>query len=87
MCLYAEVPGLPVVGNLLQLKEKKPHKTFTKWAETYGPVYSIRTGSTTLVVLNSNDVVKEVDSSLFPFMLQLIYYPNYKLMPSNLHLQ
>ncbi|KAL1813107.1 hypothetical protein ACET3Z_023172 [Daucus carota] len=61
-----EVPGLPVVGNLLQLKEKKPHKTFTKWAETYGPVYSIRTGSTTLVVLNSNDVVKEAMVTRFP---------------------
>uniref|UniRef100_A0A5B6ZUZ9 ent-kaurene monooxygenase n=1 Tax=Davidia involucrata TaxID=16924 RepID=A0A5B6ZUZ9_DAVIN len=54
-----EVPGLPVIGNLLQLKEKKPHMTFTKWAETYGPIYSIRTGANTVVVLNTNDVVKE----------------------------
>lgn len=54
-----EVPGLPVIGNLLQLKEKKPHKTFTKWAEKYGPIYSIRTGSNTMVVLNTNDVAKE----------------------------
>ncbi|KAE8659072.1 Ent-kaurene oxidase [Hibiscus syriacus] len=54
-----EVPGLPIIGNLLQLKEKKPHKTFTKWAEIYGPVYSIRTGASTLVVLSSADVAKE----------------------------
>ncbi|XP_059637197.1 ent-kaurene oxidase-like [Cornus florida] len=54
-----EVPGWPVIGNLLQLKEKKPHKTFSKWAEIYGPVYSIKTGANTVVVLNSNDVVKE----------------------------
>ncbi|GFP92993.1 ent-kaurene oxidase chloroplastic, partial [Phtheirospermum japonicum] len=53
------IPGLPVIGNLLQLKEKKPHKTFARWAEKYGPIYSIRTGSSTLVVLNSNDVAKE----------------------------
>ncbi|ERN15119.1 ent-kaurene oxidase 2 isoform X1 [Amborella trichopoda] len=53
------VPGLPVLGNLLQLKSKKPHMTFTKWAEAYGPVYSIKTGATTLVVLNSTDVAKE----------------------------
>ncbi|KAL0323092.1 UNVERIFIED_CONTAM: Ent-kaurene oxidase, chloroplastic [Sesamum angustifolium] len=53
------IPGLPLIGNLLQLKEKKPYRTFTKWAEEYGPIYSIRTGSTSLVVLNSNDVVKE----------------------------
>ncbi|PQQ12025.1 ent-kaurene oxidase chloroplastic-like [Prunus yedoensis var. nudiflora] len=57
MC--AVVPGLPLIGNLLQLKEKKPYKTFTKWAETYGPIYSIRTGASTLVVLNSTDVAEE----------------------------
>lgn len=61
----AEIPGLPVIGNLLQLKEKKPYKTFTKWAEKYGPVYSIKTGSKTLVVLNSNDVAKEVSATRF----------------------
>ncbi|XAR64081.1 Ent-kaurene oxidase [Bertholletia excelsa] len=57
--LVPEVPGLPVIGNLLQLKEKKPYMTFARWAMTYGPIYSIRTGENTVVVLNSNDVVKE----------------------------
>ncbi|KAK7301626.1 hypothetical protein RJT34_12495 [Clitoria ternatea] len=57
------VPGLPVIGNLLQLKEKKPYKTFTKWAEKYGPIYSIRTGAFTVIVLNSVNVAKEVSSS------------------------
>lgn len=56
----AEVPGLPVIGNLLQLKEKKPHMTFARWAKTYGPIYSIKTGSNMIVVLNNNDVAKEV---------------------------
>ncbi|PQM39593.1 ent-kaurene oxidase chloroplastic-like [Prunus yedoensis var. nudiflora] len=32
---------------------------FTKWAETYGPIYSIRTGASTLVVFNSTDVPEE----------------------------
>lgn len=61
-CLLGDVvvPGLPVIGNLLQLKEKKPHKTFARWAEIYGPVYSIKTGASTVVVLNSTDVAKEV---------------------------
>ncbi|XP_057457934.1 ent-kaurene oxidase-like [Lotus japonicus] len=53
------VPGLPVIGNLLQLKEKKPYKTFTQMAEKYGPIYSIRTGAFTLIVLNSAQVAKE----------------------------
>ncbi|KAM3341955.1 ent-kaurene oxidase [Capsicum galapagoense] len=54
-----EVPGLPVIGNLLRMTEKKPHKTFTKWAETYGPIYSIKTGANTIVVLSSNELAKE----------------------------
>lgn len=54
-----EVPGLPVLGNLLQLKEKKPHKTFAMWAKTYGPIYSIKTGANRIVVLNSAEVAKE----------------------------
>ncbi|KAF3333427.1 ent-kaurene oxidase [Carex littledalei] len=53
------VPGLPLIGNLLQLKEKKPHQTFAKWAEKYGPIYSIKTGASKLIVLNSTQVAKE----------------------------
>nr|XP_043617376.1 ent-kaurene oxidase-like [Erigeron canadensis] len=54
-----EVPGVPLLGNLLELKEKKPYKTFSKWAETYGPIYSIKAGATSMVVVNSNDLAKE----------------------------
>lgn len=53
------VPGLPLIGNLHQLKEKKPHQTFAKWAEIYGPIYSIRTGYSTMVVINSAELAKE----------------------------
>ncbi|XP_051135400.1 ent-kaurene oxidase [Andrographis paniculata] len=54
-----EVPGLPVLGNLLQLKEKKPYKTFARWAALYGPIYSIKAGSNRMVVVNSADLAKE----------------------------
>uniref|UniRef100_A0A0E0LCT9 Ent-kaurene oxidase n=1 Tax=Oryza punctata TaxID=4537 RepID=A0A0E0LCT9_ORYPU len=53
------VPGLPIIGNLHQLKEKKPHHTFAKWSETYGPIYTIKTGASSVVVLNSTQVAKE----------------------------
>ncbi|VAI77635.1 unnamed protein product [Triticum turgidum subsp. durum] len=53
------VPGLPIIGNLHQLKEKKPHKTFAKWFDIYGPIYTIRTGASSIVVLNSTEVAKE----------------------------
>ncbi|KAJ4964921.1 hypothetical protein NE237_016770 [Protea cynaroides] len=54
-----EVPGIPLIGNLLQLKEKKPYQTFAKWAEIYGPIYSIRAGASKMVVINSAHVAKE----------------------------
>lgn len=57
------VPGLPVLGNLLQLGEKKPHRTFTKWAEKYGPIYSVRTGQVNNVVISSPELAKEVSTS------------------------
>ncbi|KAJ3692002.1 hypothetical protein LUZ60_012352 [Juncus effusus] len=59
------VPGLPLIGNLHQLKEKKPHLTFARWAEEFGPIYSIKTGSSTVVVLNSIEVAKEAMVSKF----------------------
>lgn len=56
----AAVPGLPIVGNLLQLKEKKPYKAFARMAQKHGPIYSIRTRSSSIIVLNSTNLAKEV---------------------------
>ncbi|KAJ7958100.1 Cytochrome P450 [Quillaja saponaria] len=53
------VPGLPVLGNLLQLKEKKPLTTFKQWADIHGPIYSIRLGDSTVIVINSADIADE----------------------------
>ncbi|KAI5070440.1 hypothetical protein GOP47_0014783 [Adiantum capillus-veneris] len=53
------VPGVPVLGNLLQMREKRPHKTFTEWAEKYGPIYTVKMGSQTMVVISSPELVKE----------------------------
>ncbi|KAI5070436.1 hypothetical protein GOP47_0014779 [Adiantum capillus-veneris] len=53
------VPGVPVLGNLLQLGEKRPHKTFTTWAEKHGPIYTIKMGSETMVVISSPELAKE----------------------------
>jgi ent-kaurene oxidase len=54
-----KVPGLPLIGNLLQLKGKMAHKTFAKWSEIYGPIYTTKFGATLAVVLNSSEVVTE----------------------------
>uniref|UniRef100_A0ACD5V2Y8 Uncharacterized protein n=1 Tax=Avena sativa TaxID=4498 RepID=A0ACD5V2Y8_AVESA len=54
-----EVPGLPLIGSMLQLKGTKPHKTFAKWSEIYGPIYTTRIGASPIIVLNSTEVAKE----------------------------
>ena len=71
---HAVVPGLPIIGNLLQLKEKKPHQTFAKWAEIYGPIYTIKTGASSVVVLNSAQVAKEVSWKLCVFILLVLLH-------------
>ncbi|KAJ7282155.1 hypothetical protein O6H91_Y358700 [Diphasiastrum complanatum] len=53
------VPGLPIVGNLLQLMDRKPHRSFTSWSEKYGPIFTIRTGLLNQVVITSSELAKE----------------------------
>ncbi|XP_024357339.1 ent-kaurene oxidase [Physcomitrium patens] len=52
--------GLPVLGNLLQLTEKKPHRTFTAWSKEHGPIFTIKVGSVPQAVVNNSEIAKEV---------------------------
>ena len=42
------------------MPSRDAHKQFQKWAEEYGPVYSLILGTKTLVVLSSDEAVKEL---------------------------
>ncbi|KAL9276015.1 Geraniol 8-hydroxylase-like protein [Drosera capensis] len=50
---------LPVVGNLFSLNTK-PHHSFAKLARIYGPVFSLRLGYVTTIVVTSTSAAKEV---------------------------
>lgn len=50
--------GLPIVGSLLHLGDS-PHLALSKMAKVYGNVFSIRLGCRNVIVLNSQDVIKE----------------------------
>jgi len=52
-----------MLGNLLQLTKKKPHHTFTSWAEKYGPIFSIKFGFIKQAVINFQEIAKEVLSN------------------------
>ncbi|RCI12012.1 hypothetical protein L249_1078 [Ophiocordyceps polyrhachis-furcata BCC 54312] len=53
-------PTLPLIGNLHQMPKNNGHLQFQKWAEEYGPVYSLILGSKVVVVLSSDVAVKDL---------------------------
>uniref|UniRef100_A0A671MYX6 Cytochrome P450 2J6-like n=1 Tax=Sinocyclocheilus anshuiensis TaxID=1608454 RepID=A0A671MYX6_9TELE len=52
-------PALPLFGNLLHMDMANPLKDFEKFAEQYGKIFSLYTGSKPYVFLNSFEVIKE----------------------------
>uniref|UniRef100_A0A671PSR2 Cytochrome P450 2J6-like n=1 Tax=Sinocyclocheilus anshuiensis TaxID=1608454 RepID=A0A671PSR2_9TELE len=52
-------PPLPLFGNLLHVNMANPLKDFERFAEQYGKIFSLYTGSRPAVFLNSFEVIKE----------------------------
>ncbi|KAI1771735.1 cytochrome P450 [Hypoxylon cercidicola] len=53
-------PTLPLIGNLHQIPRKKRHIQFEKWAREYGPIYSLMLGTKVMIVLNSDQAIKDL---------------------------
>lgn len=53
-------PTLPLIGNLHLIPKEKSHLQFQKWAEEYGPVYSLVLGTQVLIVLSSDQAIKDL---------------------------
>ncbi|KAL8552613.1 hypothetical protein ACS0TY_001340 [Phlomoides rotata] len=51
--------GLPLLGNLLSL-DPQLHTHFTKLAKTYGPIYTLKLGKRTGIVISSPALAKQV---------------------------
>ncbi|ODM88574.1 Cytochrome P450 2J6 [Orchesella cincta] len=56
-------PGLPVLGNILQLGST-PQKKMMEWARKYGKIYSINIGMEYCVVVNDHKLIKELLSDI-----------------------
>lgn len=57
-----EPPGprpLPLLGNLLQLDLKRPHKTLCELSKKYGSVFTLYFGTNKVVVLAGYETVRE----------------------------
>jgi hypothetical protein len=53
-------PTFPFIGNLHLMPNKQPHLQFKKWADEYGPIYSLVIGTNTLIVVSSGTIVKDL---------------------------
>ncbi|XP_074523687.1 cytochrome P450 2J4-like [Halichoeres trimaculatus] len=51
--------SLPLLGHILSMDSKQPHVYFSKLADTYGKVFSVRLGGEKMVVLSGYKAVKE----------------------------
>ena len=44
---------VPFVGNLLQLPQKDPWRVYQQWSKIYGPIFSMRLGLNTVIMLGN----------------------------------
>lgn len=52
--------GVPLLGNLLQLKPTKLHTILERWADRYGPLYTFRIARKPVVVIAEPALIHEV---------------------------
>ncbi|KAG9298117.1 hypothetical protein G9A89_000810 [Geosiphon pyriformis] len=56
------LPGplaLPIIGNILQVK-KTLHETFLSWGNQYGPIFQVKFGAETFIVINDQEVAHDL---------------------------
>lgn len=62
VCLLSSHPpvGSKELISCEQMPTRDAHLQFEKWAREYGPVYSLMLGTKTMIVLSSDEAVKEL---------------------------
>lgn len=52
--------GIPWFGNLFQLPKQRPWVKMEEWSREFGPIYTLRLGFTTVIVLGTAPVALEL---------------------------
>jgi cytochrome P450 family 2 subfamily U polypeptide 1 len=53
--------GLPLLGNVFQVRLERPELTFTDWSKDLGPVFVVKMLNMEMVVLNSFEAIYEAN--------------------------
>ncbi|TVY34892.1 Cytochrome P450 monooxygenase [Lachnellula occidentalis] len=53
-------PTIPILGNLHLIPKERPHLQFQKWAQEYGPIFSLILGTKTVIILSTPTAVKDL---------------------------
>ena len=53
-------PGLPLAGNLFQVRLETLHRTLEGWADRYGPIYRVNFGPVRMVVVSDPEVIRRI---------------------------
>lgn len=53
-------PQLPLIGNLHQAPQQWPWRVYQEWTKQYGPIFSLRYGFQTLIILGSYETAHEL---------------------------
>lgn len=53
--------GLPLLGNILDMPSSKEWLTFAQWGRIWGGISSVRVMSRRLIIVNSADIMDELD--------------------------
>lgn len=51
---------LPIIGNLYQIPDINPWRTFKQWHQTHGPIISVKTGSNITIILGSHKAARDL---------------------------
>ncbi|KAL1890728.1 hypothetical protein Sste5346_008053 [Sporothrix stenoceras] len=80
-------PTIPILGNIHLMPKRDLHIQLRKWADQYGPVFSLILGTQTLIILSSDQAVKDLldkKSNIYSDRPEL--YVGQKLASGNLRL-
>lgn len=52
-------PGLPIIGNMHQIP-RNPWKQFKEWHKIYGPIFWLKVGQMTIILIGSHQAAKDI---------------------------